>query len=62
MAILLQNVIGLLHNATVITNCDDSVTKCNSYYKKRCLLQIATVHSDLSILRKILFSLGWLVC
>ena len=34
----------LLQNTTVIPNCDDSITKCESYFKMRCLLQIATVH------------------
>ena len=34
----------LLQNATVITKCDDFITKCKSYYKMRHLLQIATVH------------------
>ena len=44
-AILLQNASGfLLQNATVITNCDDFITKCDSYYIMRCLLQIAAVH------------------
>ena len=31
-------------NATAITKCDDFITKCDSYYKMRRLLQIATVH------------------
>ena len=45
-AILLQNASGfLLQNATVITNCDDFITKYDSYYKMRRLLQIATVQS-----------------
>ena len=35
---------SLLQNATVITNCDDFITKCDSYDKIRRLLQIATVH------------------
>ena len=34
-----------LQNATVIINCDDFLTKCDSYYKMRRLLQIATVHT-----------------
>ena len=43
---LLQNASGfLLPNATVITNCDNFVTKCDSYYKMRRLSQIAAVHS-----------------
>ena len=33
----------LLQNATVIANWDDFITKCDSYYKMRRLLQIATV-------------------
>ena len=52
-AILLQNATKvyykmcqgfLLQNAIVITNCDDFITKCDSYYKMRRLLQIAAVH------------------
>ena len=39
---LLENATVLLQNATVIINCDDFITKCGSYYKIRCLLQIAT--------------------
>ena len=40
---LLQNASGfLLQNATVITKSDDFITKCDSYYKMRRLLQIAT--------------------
>ena len=43
--ILLQNATAiLLQNATVITNCDDFITKCDSYYKMRRLLKIATEH------------------
>ena len=43
---LLQNASRfLLQNATVITKCDDFITKYDSYYKMRRLLQIATVHS-----------------
>ena len=74
-AILLQNAtevyykirqIFLLQNATVITNCDDFITKCNSYYNMPRLLQIATVHT-ISNKRKsfefetllIAFILGW---
>ena len=41
---LLQNAPGfLLQNATVITNCDSFIRKCDSYYKMGHLLQIATV-------------------
>ena len=37
-AILLQNATGfLLQNTTVITKCDDFITKCDSYYKIRRL-------------------------
>ena len=42
-AFLLQNAIVLLQSATVFTNCDDFITKYDSYYKMRRLLQIATV-------------------
>ena len=41
---LLQDATVLLQNMTVITNCDDFITKCHSYYKMLRLLQIATVH------------------
>ena len=44
LGFLLQNVPVLLQNATVIPNCDDFITKCDSYYKIRRLLQITTVH------------------
>ena len=40
---LLQHVTILLQNATDITNYDDFITKCNSLYQIRRLLQIATV-------------------
>ena len=51
-AILLQNVTGLLlENTTVITKCDDFVTKCDSCYKMRRLLQIATEHTDFDSLQ-----------
>ena len=54
-AILFQNASGFLLqiatflslNATVITNCNDFITKCDSYNKIRRLLQIARVHSIL---------------
>ena len=35
---------GLLQIATGITKCNGFVTNCDRYYKKRWLLQIATVH------------------
>ena len=41
---LLQNTTVFLQNATVVTKCDDFITKCDRYYKMRRLLQIATVH------------------
>ena len=42
---LLQKASGfLLQNATVITKCDNFITKCDSYYKMRRLLQITTVN------------------
>ena len=46
-AILLQNgtevyeSVFLLQNETVITNCDNFITKCDSYYQMRRLLRIA---------------------
>ena len=46
--VLLQNAsVILLQNATVITYCDDFITKFYSFYKMRRLLQIATVHYTL---------------
>ena len=36
---------SLFQNATVITNCDDFITKCGSYYKMLRLLQIPTVQT-----------------
>ena len=52
---LLQNVSGfyykmyfatvLLQNNAVFTNCNDCITKCDSYYKMRRLVQIATVQN-----------------
>ena len=42
---LLQNASGfVLQNATVITKCNDFLTKRYIYYKMRRLLQIAAVH------------------
>ena len=41
---LLQNATVLLENATIITHYDDFITKCDSYYKTRRLLQTATAH------------------
>ena len=35
---LLQNAKVLLQNATVITNCEDFFTKCDSCYKMRHIL------------------------
>ena len=40
---LLENATVLLQNVTVITNRDDFITKCDSYYKMWRLLQIAIV-------------------
>ena len=45
LGFLLQNVTVLLQNATVFTNYNDFITKCNSYYKMQRLLQIATVQN-----------------
>ena len=39
-----KNVKVLFKNATIITKCDDSVTKCNVYYKSRRLLQNKSLH------------------
>ena len=41
---LLQNATVLLQNVTVTTSRDNFITKCDSYYKMRPLLQTATVH------------------
>ena len=44
-----QNVTAiLLQNATVITKCDDFITKCNSNYNIKRLLQIASVHPSIT--------------
>ena len=44
----------LLQNATAITECDDFVTRCDSCYKMRRLLQIATVHStNIYVIKKV---------
>ena len=40
---LLQNGTVVLQNETVITKCVDFLTKCDIYYKMRCLLQNASV-------------------
>ena len=40
----LQNPTVLLQNATGFTKCDDFITKCDSYYKMRRLIQVATAH------------------
>ena len=52
---LLQNATVLLQNATGITNFHNIITKCDSYYKKRRLLQIAAVqelnfHPEITII------------
>ena len=39
---------SLLQNATVTTKCDNFITKCDSYYKMRRLLQITTVQTVVS--------------
>ena len=41
----LQNATVLLQNLTVITYCDDFITKYDSYHKMRPLIQIATVQA-----------------
>ena len=44
---ILQNATAiLLQNGTVIMNCDNFITKCDSYYKIQRLLQIAAVQSE----------------
>ena len=47
---LLQNATVLLQNAAVIAKCDDFITKCNSNYKIRRLLQTALVQCGLKII------------
>ena len=37
---LSQNVLVLLHNATVITKYDGFIKKCDDYYKIGCILHI----------------------
>ena len=49
---LIQNATVLLQNATVITKCDDFITKYRSYYKMRRLLQISTVQSCLHVIKQ----------
>ena len=46
---LLQNTTVILQNATIITKRDDFIIKCNSCYKMRRLLQIATVQLAINI-------------
>ena len=43
----LWNVTVLLQNTIVITNRNDFITKCNSYYKMQHLLQIPAVHGSI---------------
>ena len=45
LGFLLQNATVLLQNATVITNFNDFITTCDSYYQMQRLLQILTLHS-----------------
>ena len=42
---LLQNATILFQNATVIINCDNFITKRDSYFKMQYLLQIATIQN-----------------
>ena len=56
---LLQNTTVLLQNMTGITNCDDCITKCDSYYKMWRLLQIATVQRYFFIIRVFYSILFW---
>ena len=45
IAIFLQNVSDvLLQNTSVVTKCIDFISKCESYYKMRHILQNASVH------------------
>ena len=52
LGFLLQNATFSLQNATAITNCNDFITKCDSYYKIQRLLQIATVQLLTQVLKK----------
>ena len=45
LIVLLSSTV-LLENTTVITNCDNFIIKCYSYYMMRRLLQIATVQYE----------------
>ena len=61
--LLLQSATAfLLQSATsVITKCDNFITKCDRYYKVRRLLQSATVHGPLlnvSLIRFVSYSQG----
>ena len=52
-AILLQNASPfLLQYATVITKCNDFITKCDSYYKMRGSLQNAWVHTKCELIKE----------
>ena len=42
---LLQDATILLQTGTAISKCTNSITKWESHYKMRCLLQNALVHS-----------------
>ena len=45
---LLQNETVLLQNTTVSTDCENFITKCDSYYKMQRLLKIGTEQTDLT--------------
>ena len=54
---LLENTTVLLQNVTVFTKCENFITKLDSYYKMRGLLQIATVHAS----SEYLFLRSWFI-
>ena len=43
----------LSQNETVITNWDDSITKCDSYYKMGCILQNTCVKNKRQALEEL---------
>ena len=43
------------YKTQVISNCNDFITKCDSYYKMRRLLQIVTVKLEISRVQEWVF-------
>ena len=51
-AFSLQNATVLLQNATIIAKCEDFITKYDSYYKMRHLLQNVSAHTNLATIKQ----------